>query len=196
MSAKIEKTGFGSYQMEKAYNAQRIIFKTLYDGQWHRNKDLKEKTKLSSRTLNKHLTEMVKKCVVERKVDNESGKYPYPVLYKAEPELLVYMKSSLFREDFSKTIDAMLEETKDPLEILDVIHEYSQRAFLWILEEIKRNKNISDNQIEFFEEMFLWSNYKSFTFELIEATRKKIDNVDINQLLIAQAERRKASNQF
>jgi hypothetical protein len=58
-----------------------------------------------------------------------------------------------------------------------------------ILEQIKWKKDISDEEIEFLEEIFLWSNYKSFTFELVEATRRIVESLDVNQLLVAQAER-------
>jgi DNA-binding MarR family transcriptional regulator len=189
MNAKNEAYGVGSYQMKKAYFARRAIFKALYDGQWHRNMELREKTKLSSRTLTKHLDRLIKSCLVERKTDNESGKYPIPVLYRAESELLAYMKSSLLREDFAENVNAMLKETNDPLKILEIIHDYSQLAFLHILEQMKRKKDISDEEIEFLEEIFLWSNYKSFTFELVEATRRIAESLDINQLLVAQAKR-------
>jgi hypothetical protein len=189
MSTKNEKLGVGSYQRKKEYFARRTIFKALYDGQWHRNMELREKTKLSSRTLTKHLDQLIKSCLVERKVDNESGKYPVPVLYRAEPELLAHTKSSLLREDFAENVYAMLKETNDPLMILEVIHDYSQLTFLHILEQVKLKKDISDEEIEFLEEIFLWSNYKSFTFELVEATRRIAESLDVNQLLVAQAKR-------
>lgn len=195
MSANHEINGIGEYQKMKAYSAQRVIFKALYDGQWHRNMELKDKTKLSSRTLNKHLNQLIEMCLIEKMVDTESGKYPVPVLYKAKPALLAYMKSNLLREDFSEKVDAMLAETKDPLVILEVIHDFSQRSFMHILEQIKLNKNIMDEQIDFLEEVFLWSSYKSFTFDLIEACRRKIDTLDLNQLLISQAKRRKLEAQ-
>lgn len=54
MNSKSQNTGMGSYQENKAHYAQRAIFKALSDGQWHRNMNLKEITKLSSRTLAKH----------------------------------------------------------------------------------------------------------------------------------------------
>ena len=44
---QLKVNGSGSYQREKAYNAQRLIFKALFDGQWHRNMELREKTGLS-----------------------------------------------------------------------------------------------------------------------------------------------------
>lgn len=191
MNVSARDVGLGSYQREKSYFAQRAIFKALYDGQWHRNMELKEKTNLSSRTLSKHLDRMLKLQLIERKVDNESGKYPIPVLYQAQPELINYVKSSMLREEFSQKVDAMLEETKDPLMILEVIHTYSQTAFLKLMEEIKNNKKMTPEEIEFFEENFIWANYKHFTFDLINATKKMVNELDFNKLLVAQAKRGK-----
>jgi len=151
-------------------------------GRWHRNMELREKTKLSSRTLSKHLDEMVRAKVVERQVDNKSGKYPFPVFYRATPMLLAYTKSSLLREDFSQMVDAMLHETKDPLKILEVIHAYSDLGFLFLLKAIKNNENVTDEGVDFFEEVFLFSSYRSFIFDLVEASRRVLDNLDLEKL--------------
>ena len=75
----------GSYQEDKAYYARRSIFKALSDGQWHRFIDLKEKSKLSPRTLAKHLNRMVKIQIIERKTDIEGGKYPFSFYIKPYP---------------------------------------------------------------------------------------------------------------
>ena len=181
----------GSYQEDKAYYARRSIFKALSDGQWHRFIDLKEKSKLSPRTLAKHLNRMVKIQIIERKTDIESGKYPVPVLYKAVPNLMMYIDSSKMKEEFAKAVEPMLEESKDPLDILEMIHLISQTTFIQILEVIRKDKNITWDDIDYFSECYLWSTYKHFTMELIRATSKIIHNIDIDQLLVTQAKRQK-----
>jgi len=191
MKPKKENEGIGGYQREKAYCAQRSILKALSDGQWHRNMELKETSKLSSRTLAKHLDMLQKARVIVKKRDVESGKYPVPVFYKAQDILLIYMRSSLLREEFSNKVDAMTEETRDPLMILDVIHDFSQLAFIRILRQIQEDKKITWEQRNFLEEFFLWSNYKYFTMELIEASMRIVDKIDIDQLLMSQAKRKK-----
>jgi DNA-binding HxlR family transcriptional regulator len=70
----------------KIFDAIQLIFKALSDGQWHRNMEIHEKTKISSRTLTKHLDRMAKTKIMEKKIDKESGKYPYPVLYRLNPK--------------------------------------------------------------------------------------------------------------
>ena len=89
----------------------------------------------------------------------------------------------------------MLEESKDPLAILEVIHDYSQIAFLQLMEQIKTNK-ISRSEVDFFEEIFIFSNYKHFMFNLIEASAKRIDQYDFDKLLMAKAKRGKETSEL
>jgi DNA-binding transcriptional ArsR family regulator len=175
---------------EKEYYARRSIFKALSDKQWHRNMELKATTKLSSRTLAKHLDKMVEQKMIEKKTDIESGKYPHPVLYKALPGTIDYIRFSMFREEFSKNIDAILKETKDPLLILDTIHNWYQLIFLKILEGMQEKKMTFEER-DWHEEVILFPIYRDCTFALIEATAKIIDEIDISQLLILQAKRQK-----
>ena len=151
--------------------------------------DLKEKTKLSSRTLAKHLNQMTNLQIIERKTDVESGKYPYPVSYKAEPGLITYVKASITREEVANGLEPALNETKDPLAVLELIHASSQLYFIDLLQRIQQNKNITNEEIYFFAECFLWANYKQYTSKLIEASRKIINDINITQSLINQAKR-------
>ena len=185
----------GMYQKEKVFYAQRSIFRVLSDGQWHRNMEIKEKTKLSSRTLAKHLNKLTQLYLIERKQDVESGEYPVPVFYKAIAELLTYIRGSILRDNFSDNVDQMLKETKDPLMILEAIHEFSQLGFMTIMENIRKDKKIANQVLDFYENMILFTNYRSFMFELIEATRKVIDDIDFDKLLAAQAKRQKEASE-
>ena len=151
--------------------------------------ELIEKTKLSSRTLDKRLKQMINLQIIEKKTDVESGKYPVPVLYKAKPNLITYVKASIARQEVIDNMDLMLNETKDPLFLLDAIHIFSQEGFINILQRIQQHKNITNEEIYFFAEIFLWANYKQFTYKLIQASRKIINNLNINQLLMNQAKR-------
>jgi DNA-binding HxlR family transcriptional regulator len=184
--------GMGIYQKNKAHVARQCIYDALSDGQWHRYMELKNATKLSPRTLSKHLENMNSLTVVERKEDTESGKYPVPVLYKANDQFLNdYIKPTRMRKHYSDNVNAMLEETKDPLILLDMILQFAQVDFIRILQEIQTNKKISGEEILFFEEAFLWRNFESFTMDLITSTYKMIDKININQLLLSQAKRQK-----
>lgn len=179
----------GKYQTDKAYNAKWSILKALSDGQWHRNMELKEKTKLSSRTLAKHLSHMTNLQYIERKTDTKSRKYPIPVLYKATPELVTYVKTTISREEISNMFESALDESKDPLTLLEGIHAASQASFIELLTLIQQNKIVTNEQINFYAECFLWADYKQFTFKLIEESRKIVNDLDFTQLLINQAKR-------
>jgi hypothetical protein len=151
--------------------------------------ELKEETKLSSRTLTKHLNQLVNIEIIEKKSDIMNGKYS--VLFKAKPDLITYMKSKILEAKEISTLEPALNKTKDPLRILELIHLRSQVYFLDLLAEIQRNKNITDEEICLRAEYFLWSNYKESTFRLIEASRKIIDDINITQLLVTQAKRQR-----
>ena len=175
---------------DKEYIARWSILKTLSDGQWHRNMELEKETKLSSRTLAKHLNHMTNIQIIERKEDVESGKYPIPVLYKATSELTTYINASITREEFLNRLELTLNECKDPLFLLDGIHAFSQLGFLDLLTYIQQN-NIPINEfaINLFAEIAIWRYYKQFIHKLINASRKIINDLNITQLKIEQSKR-------
>jgi DNA-binding transcriptional ArsR family regulator len=174
----------------KELTIRNSIFDALSDEEWHRITELrstinekrltlKNTTKLSSRTLDKHLDKMVETQLIEKKKDVIKGKYA--VLYKATPEVIEYVRSNILRKGFSDNLDGMLEETKNPLVILDMIHLWSQENFLLILRQIK-NKKIDNDNLHFIEEAYLWYDYEFFTMKLIAATAKIIDEIDIDRI--------------
>jgi hypothetical protein len=85
----------------------------------------------------------------------------------------------------------MIDETKDPLMIYDMVNQFCQIFFIQILKEIQDNKKIDYVELEYLEENFLWYNYKYFTTYLIAASFKIIDKINIDQLLVEQAMRQK-----
>jgi DNA-binding Lrp family transcriptional regulator len=93
--------GTGEYQIKKAKASKKEILKVLGDGKWHRYNEIKEATGLSSATLSKHLEELTK-GIVEKKLDLESGEYPYPVLYRLKPFVFEKAKpiEPLFTKDY------------------------------------------------------------------------------------------------
>lgn len=174
---------------DKESKALWTIFNALSDAQWHRNMELKEETKLSSRTLTKHLDQMKNLQLIEKKSDVKNGKHS--VLFKAKPDLITYIKTIRLQKIEDNSLKPALDRTKDPLRILDLIHFRSQTYFLDLLTQIQQNKNITNEEIYLRAEYFLWSTYKESTSKLIEASCKIIDDININQLLINQAKRQR-----
>ncbi len=91
--------GVGEYQIKKAKASKKKILEVLQDGKWHRYNEIKQSTGLSSATLSKHLEELTN-GIVEKKLDLESGEYPYPVLYRLKP--FVFEKANPVRAEFTK----------------------------------------------------------------------------------------------
>jgi DNA-binding HxlR family transcriptional regulator len=169
----------------KQYN-QQLILMALLDGQWHRNMELKKETKLSPRTLSKHLNELEKELHwVERKEDTESGEYPHPVLYRANHLTVSYATYIKSVFDNADEMETRLKETKDPLQILNDFHKINQYYFTLFLIKIQESKYITQKQLDFMANLFLYSPYKIYTQNLITAIAKAVQfgtRFDINQL--------------
>ena len=171
---------------ENRFYNQQLILMALSDGHWHRNMELKEKTKLTPRTLSKHLNELEKELSwIERRVDTESGEYPHPVLYKAKLSTVAYAiyVQSIF--DNTDDIEADLKETEDPLQILIELHKLNLHYLTLILETIQKDKCISQKQLNWMTQLFLYTPYEIYTENLITAFTKAVQfgaRFDIDQL--------------
>jgi predicted transcriptional regulator len=198
MISQKQNRGIGFYQMERDNEVRNAIYEVLSDGQWHRIKELKERTKISPTTLYSKLESLEELTLIERKEDIEKGKYA--VLYKAIPEMLTVIRVRRLTKEINQTLEQILVETKDPLFILDTIHLFSQLGVLTVLKSLsllkKKNRNISWELVEFFEETLIWHPYKSLTLNLIASSMKTVDDIDMNQLLISQAERKKEESKM
>jgi len=105
--------GMGKYQREKSNQAFLSIIKAISKKE-KRHMDIKKETGLNDPTLSKYLKPLLKLKLVKKRVDIESGKYPYPAYYKAEPELLTWVDAQVSTEELSKQIEPVLLETKNP----------------------------------------------------------------------------------
>lgn len=172
--------------IDKQHNQQLILI-ALIDGQWHRNMELKKQTKLSPRTLSKHLDELEKELHwIERKEDTESGEYPHPVLYRANHSTVLYATYIKSVFDNADEIERRVKETKDPLQILDDFNRINQYYFTLILTAIQENKYMTWKKIDYMTSLFLHSPYKIYITNLITAITNTIHlgtHFDIDQLL-------------
>jgi hypothetical protein len=150
--------------------------------------EIQEKTKLSSCTLAKRLKQMRRFNLIEKTTDLE-GEYPKPVLYRVTPRLLQQIRRGMEKDMGTDVIETALKETKDPLWGLDSLHVMNQVYFLELLNHIQQNKFITNKEVNFFIECFLWENYREWISKLVEASRKVLDNFDQAQSLKEQAKR-------
>jgi DNA-binding transcriptional ArsR family regulator len=135
--------------------------------------ELKEETKLTPRTLSKHLKELEKELNwIERKEDTESGEYPHPVLYRATRSTVlwtIYMKSVF---DNADDIEEELKKNRDPLQILEEFHKINMYYFTLTLETIQKNKSKSFKWLDSFLGFAFYSPYEIYTKEIIRAFTK------------------------
>lgn len=161
----------------KTKSVKRIL-KTLSDEKWHKYGELLEKTKISSRTLTKHL-DYLKECNLIKK---EKREYP-SAYYKAEPELVTWTEATFSIEEFSKQIEPLLLKTKNPFLVLDIINARCQGALKITIGKLMDEKNTPKHKLHFFLELFVWAPYRVFTWKLIETTKKHIDKIDSEQVI-------------
>jgi DNA-binding HxlR family transcriptional regulator len=163
------------YNSDYKLHNQQIILLALVDGQWHRNMDLKEETKLTPRTLSKHLKELTNELHwIERKEDTESGEYPHPVLYRATEESILYTTYLMITLNNANKMEKRLKEIKDPLQILDEIHKLNELYFTSILENIQNSKYKTLKQSDSITGLFLHSPYNLYIRSLLKAFTKAV----------------------
>jgi DNA-binding HxlR family transcriptional regulator len=156
---------------------QQLILIALSDGKWHRNMELIERTKLTPRTLSKHLRELERELRwIERREDTETAEYPHPVLYKATDTTVRYMKLVKITSEYADNIETMLKQTKDPFPILDEILKISKTYFIMILAGIQYSKHMPWKHIDYMTTLLLHSPYKIYTTTLIKATTKAMQS--------------------
>jgi DNA-binding HxlR family transcriptional regulator len=167
----------------------------LVDGQWHRIMELKEEIKLSPRTLYKHLNELEKELHwIERKEDTESGEYPHPVLYKANPTTIKHTKFVMSIHEYAEKIETKLKETRDPLLMLDDFHMLNKLIFTLTVMAIQSKKYLTWKQIDYMTSFFLLSPYEIYTQNLITAVTKAIQSgvrFEVKQPSVSQAKRQR-----
>jgi hypothetical protein len=167
--------------MEKALEARTSILEVLSDGEWHQTKDLKVETKVSSRTLYKHLKEL--EAFIERREETESGFPKPPVYYRASSTLLALMAESIIIEGTTKGVMADLLNTKDLSSILCLVNKLTNSKILSVLSAIKKqSREVTDPELTFLLRSFVWKNYEYLTLGLAKASMKIIDDIDLEQV--------------
>jgi len=74
--------GYGEKQEKQRLKAKTAILEALADGKWHRFGEIVNCTKMSPATVSKYLKQFETSEIIQKKVDIESGEYPYPAYYK------------------------------------------------------------------------------------------------------------------
>jgi DNA-binding HxlR family transcriptional regulator len=127
--------GFRYWQLQKMEAAAFIILRYLGDNKWHRYQELLEKTKLSSATLSKHL-KVLERGVVEKKMETESGVYPYPVSYR-------------IRENYQIFDDLLTLLPHPDLKKMDDLTDKASQALAGTMRKINKNYENDKNREAF-----------------------------------------------
>jgi hypothetical protein len=97
--------GTGKFQINLAYKSQQKIFDVLSDGNWHRKKEIIQKTDLTKHVVTKHLNAMKQNNIIIRRENKKSGKYPIPIEFKATQELMEFINHQLDDDEWIREIE-------------------------------------------------------------------------------------------
>lgn len=175
--------GKGKYQTDKEEKALTSILKALSERKEQRYKDIKKESNSNDPTLQKYLKQFIELKMVEKRIDFESGKYPYPVYYRitpiAEPIIKIMLQVDKEKQEIIKIIS---DPKKTPLDVLDQINTKNNALILSVLKEYKNNKDVSQEFADLVLKLVVWYPYMTLTSHLIEESKKNIGNIDIENL--------------
>ena len=175
------KRGLGLVQIERSNDSQSSILNTISDGEWHRYNEIVVKSGLSTATVSKHLKKM-ENGLIEKQIDIESGKYPYPVSYRVKTELAGYLPTKEDQKELPETMSS-------------IINGNLARAYFLIMSQvmvshtIKLSKTLFEGEIspDVFKtgiNVFVIQNYQAFLEIYLEKLRElQNDGVDVSKLL-------------
>ncbi|MEM3640702.1 MAG: ArsR family transcriptional regulator [Candidatus Bathyarchaeia archaeon] len=175
--------GMGVKQQRDASKNRKLILSILLDGQWHRHREIWEKTKLSPTTLSKHLKEL-EKGIIERKIDTESGEYPPPVYYRLKPRTAhnFMMWDALYKYLFeTHTKNDRLLEAEWLLSSMN--NMFMLHTLLLLKQFFESRDNLAFEQ----ELTFILEKYRDFIYAFKDELEKKGDKEAI--LILNKAEK-------
>jgi len=182
--------GKGTTQIKDALKNQKLILSILSDGKWHRHREILEKTKLSPTTLSKHLKEL-EKGIVEKRIDLESGEYPYPVYYRLDESLAIIRGFKRFTRPCLFTLENRL-----PRLDLYVYQKFMGELLLQYLIEFSENPKKQEELFNQAVEYFVLEDFREWIQALKETVRKlKKENVNITEILKEELTRYKEESE-
>lgn len=171
----------GKLQNVAQETARNKILTILSDGKWHRIKDLRKA--VSSRTLYDGRFLDTFERFIEKREDKENGKYA--VFYRANPTLM----SAFFQMDLTnaewKDIEEQFLTSKDLSFALEQLNIINNLNIVMTLTNIK-SKNFAVRNpeiVKLFFETFVFSPYEILVSRLVNASRKIINDIDLNQVM-------------
>lgn len=147
--------GKGTYQNGLKRKSRTKLLFYLRDGKWHRRREIKKNMKVSVATLNKELKELTEAHFLEKKVDFESGEYPYPASYRIGERAKFLVDFSMKLYDAYDELLQFLSETKDKKEYVNAMTEFFHNSCLSMLKYKKKQKDLKIDDIAWMTLMFI-----------------------------------------
>jgi DNA-binding Lrp family transcriptional regulator len=187
----MERKGIGRYQKDLVWDSEKRILNVLSNGKWHRYQEIQQATKLSTATLSKHLKRL-EKGIVEKRIDLQSGEYPYPVYYRLKENLSSNLhepwRTFLF-EQITKQPEFWLKQPETFMEFLN------QMVGLQILINLHYYFTYEKNEamLEQANEFLAFSLYKECV-DFLKAKLEELGKTENLSVILAEAEERMAKD--
>jgi len=178
--------GIGTYQIGKSRTSEKEILNVLTDGEWHRYQEMQQLTRLSTATLSKHLKRL-ENGIVEKRLDLESGAYPYPVYYRLKPSLTEANREwkEILKNEIQLNLDLLEQNPEQYFHFLTVMLNLETIKHLqFYFLNPKQNENAFNQLMEFFVFSAYRDSIKKLKMKLKEHEEKNI------QQILAKAEKR------
>ena len=185
------RKGIGRYQKDLAWDSEKQILNVLSNGKWHRYQEIQQATRLSTATLSKHLKRL-EKGLVEKRIDLQSGEYPYPVYYRIKQNVISQMerewRAFLF-EQITKQPEFWLKQPEIFMEFLN------QMVGLQILINLHYYFTWEKNEamLEQSNEFLAFSLYKECV-DFLKAKLEELGKTENLSVILAEAKERMAKD--
>jgi len=161
--------GKGLQQTAKARESRKQVLSFFKDDKWHRYSEIyAHGCKISAATLSKELKALTKMKLLEKKIDIESGEYPYPVSYRIGERAKFLVEIAVKIYHAHNELSEFLEKTEDKKEYLEAMTEFFHDGCESILEVKNRHKELKPQDIEWMIIPFFMQPLESIVSDFIE----------------------------
>jgi len=166
--------GKGKDQENRKLKSQIDILLVFTDSKEHRYKDIKLESESNDPTLQKYLKEFIDFKIIKKRIDIESGAYPYPAYYSlTEKGKLLIASMAEGQQIYSEIKKLISDSTESPKEILDRINKWSNSQILGLLVFCNGMENteydLPKNFVDFMITYFIFLPYENIIREFLKA---------------------------
>jgi hypothetical protein len=160
------------------------------NGVWIDINSIARNARLAVQTLSKYLRKL--KGLVEKKVDIESGKYPYPVFYRVPESFSIILRQVKLVSILSDKMKKAMLETENPMLVLEYLNTAMNILVLSVLKVMKEVEketgHINEEHLSLLFSLRIMP-FMDLYWTFLTASKGIWDNVDFDQVRKEQLEK-------